>query len=58
MPLFFLLSGLFFQYTPDVKAFLLKKVRGLLVPYVLFMLLFIPVKSLEYSLIGGGMPGC
>lgn len=54
MPLFFLLSGLFFKYTTDIKTFLWKKIKGLLFPYVIFTLLFIPVKYLEYNVIGGG----
>ena len=41
MPLYFILSGLFFKdYAGGIKEFLLRKVNKILVPYLFFILLF------------------
>lgn len=34
LPVFFMVSGYFFRYTPDWKGFLKKKAKGYLIPYV------------------------
>ena len=41
MPLFFVLSGITFHYDISCKAFLLKKVRTLLLPYISFSALYV-----------------
>lgn len=53
MPLFFLLSGIFFSWTANPKVFLLKKSEALLKPYfsVLLLLLFTSMVAGEHGLI-------
>ncbi len=55
VPLFFILSGLFFRHTEDFKSFAIKKVNTILVPFVFFYtipyILFYVLESLCPGLI-------
>jgi len=48
MPLFFLLSGYCFKekYLDDAKAFVMRKIKGIYVPFVLYSLVFLALHNL------------
>ena len=51
MPLYFILSGLFFKdYSGGIKEFLLRKTNRILVPYIFFMLTYRVLVRVVYSL--------
>lgn len=53
MPLYFILSGLFFKdYSGGIREFLLRKFNRILVPYLFFMILYIASAKAVYFLTG------
>lgn len=53
MPLYFILSGLFFKdYPGGIREFLLRKFNRILVPYLFFMMLYLAVVKAVYLVTG------
>jgi fucose 4-O-acetylase-like acetyltransferase len=52
MPLFFFISGLFFSATGGSKSFFIRKLRSLVVPYILFSIIQIILNIIEHDSIG------
>lgn len=55
MPLFFLLSGMVFKKDEEWWTCMKKKVRYLLLPYVFFMMMFVPLRMVTDALCNGGL---
>lgn len=53
MPLFFILSGLLFAPEAGMGEFVRKKARHLLLPYVLFTVIFVPLRLWEKRVLEG-----
>ncbi len=57
MALFFFLSGCTFYYTSDIKKFISRKCKSLLIPYVAFAV-SITSYNIILKIVGGGLQGC
>lgn len=54
MPLFFLLSGMVFKENEEWLTCMKKKVKYLLLPYLFFMVMFVPLRMITDTLCNGG----
>jgi len=59
MPLFFLLSGYCFKekYLDDAKAFVVRKIKGIYVPIVIYSLVFLALHFITFKLVSLGVIG-
>jgi len=51
MPLFFFLSGMFFKNDQNFRHFILNKIQYLIIPFIIFLTISIPVRILYFSII-------
>lgn len=58
LPMFFMVSGYFFRYTPDWKVFLKKKAKGYLIPYLSCALVITLYLTGYYDWNGDVFRGC
>lgn len=54
MAAFFLLSGITTKFRENIRVFFTKRLKGLIVPYIVLALIFLGYQFMKYKIFGGG----